>query len=257
MSTRSRIAMKQNDNTYKSIYCHHDGYLEYNGVMLYKFYNDPIKLKLLLDLGDISTLGESIFPSPMKNHDFTSPQKNVTVAYHRDRGEDKHFFIHENKESLINSCSKSDQEFLYLYEDNEWKYADVRTKFPEHIEVTSLKDKLIERNIIEEPEKDNDYINGLTKKLVQYAEDCDFYNFSDICNSKEDTYNKIKKDLLQENVVDIYINTLIEDILCNALEKDMSNPEVNKLTNTALGLVKELNQYNQVLKKENQKEISL
>ena len=38
MSTRSRIAIKQNDGTYKSIYCHSDGYLEHNGYILYNYY---------------------------------------------------------------------------------------------------------------------------------------------------------------------------------------------------------------------------
>ena len=47
MSTRSRIAIKQKDNTYKSIYCHCDGYPKYNGVILYYHYSDPMKIKLL------------------------------------------------------------------------------------------------------------------------------------------------------------------------------------------------------------------
>ena len=65
MSTRSRIAIKQKDNTYKSIYCHCDGYPEYNGVILYYHYSDPMKIKLLMSLGDISYLGEIklLFPT--------------------------------------------------------------------------------------------------------------------------------------------------------------------------------------------------
>ena len=29
MSTRSYIAMKTGENTYRAVYCHYDGYLEY------------------------------------------------------------------------------------------------------------------------------------------------------------------------------------------------------------------------------------
>ena len=70
MSTRSRIAIKQKDNTYKSIYCHCDGYPEYNGVILYYHYSDPMKIKLLMSLGDISYLGENVLPDTTKTHTF-------------------------------------------------------------------------------------------------------------------------------------------------------------------------------------------
>ena len=38
MSTRSSIGIKYKDGTIKDIYCHYDGYLEYNGQMLYYYY---------------------------------------------------------------------------------------------------------------------------------------------------------------------------------------------------------------------------
>ena len=34
MSTRSYICVKQNDGSYKGVYCHWDGYLTYNGIMI-------------------------------------------------------------------------------------------------------------------------------------------------------------------------------------------------------------------------------
>ena len=39
MSTRSYIAMKTGENTYKAVYCHYDVYLAYNGAMLLEYYN--------------------------------------------------------------------------------------------------------------------------------------------------------------------------------------------------------------------------
>ena len=57
MSTRSLIALKQKDGSIKSIYCHWDGYLEYNGMILLNYYNDYDKVNKLIDLGNISQLG--------------------------------------------------------------------------------------------------------------------------------------------------------------------------------------------------------
>lgn len=34
MATRSYIAMKVGENAYKGVYCHYDGYLDYNGLMI-------------------------------------------------------------------------------------------------------------------------------------------------------------------------------------------------------------------------------
>ena len=125
MSTRSRIAIKQNDGTYKSIYCHSDGYLEHNGYILYNYYQDPIKVNLLISLGDLSSLGQYVYPDTSKKHDFNFPQKNVTVAYHRDRLEDLHFSVNTTLDELKEMVANSDQEYLYLFEDGKWKYAKI------------------------------------------------------------------------------------------------------------------------------------
>ena len=44
MSTRSNISIKRKDGTYDKIYCHSDGYLEYNGRILDTFYKDEQKI---------------------------------------------------------------------------------------------------------------------------------------------------------------------------------------------------------------------
>ena len=41
---------------------------------------------MLINLGDISVLGENI--STMDEHSFNNPKEGITVAYHRDRGEE-------------------------------------------------------------------------------------------------------------------------------------------------------------------------
>jgi hypothetical protein len=70
MSTRSRIAIETESGTVKSIYCHFDGYVSGVGKTLFNHY-DREKLEKLIELGDISSLGEST---------------ENTVAYHGEIG---------------------------------------------------------------------------------------------------------------------------------------------------------------------------
>lgn len=110
MSTNSLIIQEQQDGTLKGIYCHWDGYLQYNGIILSESYSDPKKVAKLLELGDLSSLGEELEASEavrlygfsyyvseafktlseeeqerLKNEDDSG---KYTVAYHRDRGEE-------------------------------------------------------------------------------------------------------------------------------------------------------------------------
>lgn len=90
MATRSTIALEYADGTVHQVYCHWDGYLEHNGMILEKYYKDPFKLQRLIDLGDLSTLGADIG----EQHDFNArteyDENNIgrqCTFYGRDRGE--------------------------------------------------------------------------------------------------------------------------------------------------------------------------
>jgi hypothetical protein len=105
MSTRSRIAIENQDGTVDSIYCHFDGYLEGVGKTLFNHY-DQEKLEKLLELGDISSLGTST---------------TDTVAYCRDRGEDLHFKTFKDVEDLFENGFNSLEEYVYyLTKDGVW-----------------------------------------------------------------------------------------------------------------------------------------
>ena len=60
MGTRSTIALEFADGTVEQVYCHWDGYLEHNGKILAEHYSDPFKLRDLIDMGDMSSLGKVI-----------------------------------------------------------------------------------------------------------------------------------------------------------------------------------------------------
>ena len=88
MSTRSLIGTLNSDNTARVIYCHWNGYPEVQLPMLIRYYNTPEKVNELLELGDISYLGKWVKPDEGVKHTFKKPADGVTVAYHRDRGEE-------------------------------------------------------------------------------------------------------------------------------------------------------------------------
>jgi hypothetical protein len=82
MATRSTIALEYADGTVGQIYCHWDGYLSNNGRILQDHYQDPFKVRSLLDLGDLSSLGANIGVK----HEFDANTDDCTF-YGRDRGE--------------------------------------------------------------------------------------------------------------------------------------------------------------------------
>ena len=123
MSTRSHIGIstvEEGISYVKYVYCHFDGYtIDGVGQMLFEHYKDEEKVKELISLGDISFLEKNIEPSKDSNHSFYTPEKDVTVFYHRDR-----------KENLDNSKARKISDlkyypddmvdYIYLFENNQW-----------------------------------------------------------------------------------------------------------------------------------------
>jgi hypothetical protein len=122
MATRSRIGIENEDGTVSSVYCHWDGYPSHNGDLLVKHYSDRENVEALISLGAISSLRKNIV-NTSGTHSFESPQEDVTIAYHRDRGE----ALQEARiDESIEAYAKSDyEEYGYVFtRDNEWKVVD-------------------------------------------------------------------------------------------------------------------------------------
>jgi hypothetical protein len=100
MSTRSRIAIENQDGTVKSIYCHFDGYLSGVGRLLKEYYTTQAKVEALIELGDISALEMT---------------PGSTVAYARDRGEDLNFKEFSSVPELFVHGYDSGEEFIYCF----------------------------------------------------------------------------------------------------------------------------------------------
>lgn len=120
MSTRSYICKENPDGSYFGIYCHYDGYPEYNGAILAEYYSTREKVEELLQLGDISSLHEDIAPPEGVQHSWESPCPGVVIAYHRDRGEEYNPPNILSQKELQDGCWIS---YIYVFcLDNKWRF---------------------------------------------------------------------------------------------------------------------------------------
>lgn len=129
MATRSAIGYETADGRIRAKYSHWDGYPEYTGKVLEEHYQDDQKIREMVELGDQSVLGEEIYPQG--DHDFESPEDNVTVFYGRDRGEqnfDPREFADpaEMEEHYRNSWV----EYLYVRMNDVWMMRPVDSAQP-------------------------------------------------------------------------------------------------------------------------------
>ena len=107
MSTRGLISIEDANGTCRAIYCHHDMYIEYAGLVLIENYKTKEDVEKLLALGDLSTLDNT-------------PEK--CCAYHRDGGEDlSDPYVWENRRELAaNGWTFCTAEYAYLFVLGEW-----------------------------------------------------------------------------------------------------------------------------------------
>lgn len=110
MSTRSAIIVKKPEGA-TGIHCHFDGYPEHVGAILEKHYNTPEKADELVALGDIFSLFENVNPPNSKRHTYDNPVEGVTIAYHRDRGEE----FNQAKGATVHEVEKQIEHNGYVY----------------------------------------------------------------------------------------------------------------------------------------------
>lgn len=123
MGTRSRIGV-MHGTVCKSVYCHWDGYLEYNGKMLLENY-DSSKANFLVALGDVSSLRKGIEIPEGVEHSFDKANDDITIFYGRDRGEKNvDFKVDHNFEDFMNRVDGCGAEYYYIMKDGEWYVGD-------------------------------------------------------------------------------------------------------------------------------------
>jgi hypothetical protein len=107
MATRSAIAIQETkEGPVRYVYCHFDGYPAHNGKILNEHYRDPSKVKELLALGDMSSLGETV---------------DKSIFYCRDR---KERLTLRSQISLKELAQDDNYAYHYVLkeQDGEWKW---------------------------------------------------------------------------------------------------------------------------------------
>lgn len=120
MSTRSLIGKVEKNGKIRAIYCHHDGYLEGVGQTLVDFYSDESKIDDLLNLGDLSSLGETAetFPDYWTGDAASSPE--FCISY-RDRGESNvDAKEYDSERDFYKAADSLWAEYIYLFKNGEW-----------------------------------------------------------------------------------------------------------------------------------------
>lgn len=125
MSTRSAIGMEMLNGKIAAVYCHNDGYPDYNGRILQKHW-DRDKILALLSEGELSVLGEDM---------------DTTVFYHRDRGEK---FVpahaHSNPADYLANFPVDVEWFYLLTLNGVWTVSKGRSGPFEHVGVAIYKE---------------------------------------------------------------------------------------------------------------------
>lgn len=130
MGTRSRIGIQLADDSILSVYCHWDGYPDFNGVKLVEHFNSHDKAAELIDGGNISALwtnagwDNEILPT-------TGP------LYYSGRGED----CPPRLDNSLQEYLSDGEEYAYLFTNGEWVCYDMHqfddSKLPEIVEIPS------------------------------------------------------------------------------------------------------------------------
>ena len=135
MSTRSVIGLQLDNNKYKTIYCHNDGYLNGVGKKLINNYKSKEDVEKLLELGDLSSLGNIPVSDPsqwdldMWISDLSKDELSNKCVSYRDRGDKD--IEPKTSTSLKDIIEKYDAEFIYIFKDGRWYYStDGNKLFP-------------------------------------------------------------------------------------------------------------------------------
>lgn len=125
MSTNSIIAVKQDDDQYETIYCHWDGYPTGVGASLLESYNSLELANQLVAGGDISSIAGQPDNVPKyyakrgswgssnwgSSADVDEPWEDVKPT-------------NRTMEEIQKWAKDGFCEYVYLFEDGEWKYLD-------------------------------------------------------------------------------------------------------------------------------------
>ena len=121
MSDRALIGF-YDGHILKAIYCHNGGDRYDLGHTLLNYYARPDQAAALIELGNLSSVGKRLMPMKDEQHNFAHPNFDITLAYHRDRGEPLKIVTVPVEHSILQAIQDThiDGEFCYIYKDGFW-----------------------------------------------------------------------------------------------------------------------------------------
>ena len=150
MGTRSRIGVMHGYKV-KSIYCHWDGYLDFNGRILQEHY-DSARANHLVALGDLSSLRANIgeehafsqFELPAEEVEaYKTLTEDWCTFYGRDRGEKgTEWKVATTFDEFLEQCDNSGAEYYYIMKDGVWYCGDTYESTPLSKKLTVLAEAL-------------------------------------------------------------------------------------------------------------------
>ena len=114
MGTRNIIAIKNEDGV-RSVYCQFDGYPEYNGVVLGKFYSTVEKINALMDFGDVGGLRSELHKSRRLCN--RKPGLHLEAGAEDCSGGERHADVGK----MMKDRSEFDLEYLHLFDGGKWQ----------------------------------------------------------------------------------------------------------------------------------------
>ena len=143
MATRARIGLKLDDGSIISAYHHWDGYPEWLGVTLKEHYNTKEDIAKLIDGGNMSSCySDNQYDEEKQEFVKNDPKPDYYG------GDDERPRLSRNFTQFAFD-SKSGEEYLYLFVDNEWNGFSLDHKYYEDGEILDTKVNTVE---IPEPE---------------------------------------------------------------------------------------------------------
>ena len=133
MATRARIGLKLEDGSIISAYHHWDGYPEWLGVTLKEHYNTKEDIAKLIDGGNMS----SCYSDNQYDEEKQEFVKNDPKPEYYG-GDDERPRLSRNFTQFAFD-SKSGEEYLYLFVDNEWNGFSLDHKYYEDGEILDTK----------------------------------------------------------------------------------------------------------------------
>ena len=125
MATRARIGLKLDDGSIISAYHHWDGYPEWLGVTLKEHYNTKEDIAKLIDGGNMSSCySDNQYDEEKQEFVKQDPKPNYYG------GDDERPRLSRNFTQFAFD-SKSGEEYLYLFVDNEWNGFSLDHKYSE------------------------------------------------------------------------------------------------------------------------------